>query len=35
MELAIETNGLTKRYGLLTAVNKLDLKVKLNTVHGF
>jgi ABC-2 type transport system ATP-binding protein len=35
MELAIETNGLTKRYGSLTAVNKLNLKVKRNTVHGF
>jgi len=35
MELAIETNGLTKRYGSLTAVDKLDLKVKRNTVHGF
>ena len=27
MELAVETNGLTKKYGSLTAVNKLDLKV--------
>ncbi len=35
MELAIETNGLTKRYGSLTAVNKIDLKVKRNTIHGF
>jgi ABC-2 type transport system ATP-binding protein len=35
MELAIETNGLTKRYGSLTAVNKLNLKVQRNTVHGF
>ena len=35
MDLAIETSGLTKRYGSLTAVNKLDLKVKRNTVHGF
>ena len=35
MELAIETNGLTKKYGSLTAVNKLDLKVKRNTIHGF
>jgi ABC-2 type transport system ATP-binding protein len=35
MELAIETIGLTKRYGSLTAVNKLDLKVERNTVHGF
>jgi ABC-2 type transport system ATP-binding protein len=35
MELAIETIGLTKRYGSLTAVNKLDLKVERNMVHGF
>ena len=35
MELAIETSGLTKRYGSLTAVNKLDLKVEPNTIHGF
>jgi ABC-2 type transport system ATP-binding protein len=35
MEFAIETNGLTKRYGSLTAVNKLNLRVKVNTIHGF
>lgn len=35
MELAIETSGLTKRYGTLTAVNKLNLKVKADTIHGF
>ncbi len=35
MELAIETAGLTKRYGSLTAVNKLDLRVESNTIHGF
>src|SRR3972149_8980576 len=35
MELAIETNGLTKRYGSLTAVDKLNLKVERNTIHGF
>jgi len=35
MELAIETAGLTKRYGSLTAVNKLDLKVDRSTIHGF
>ena len=35
MELAIETNNLTKRYGSLTAVNKLSLKVERNTIHGF
>jgi ABC-2 type transport system ATP-binding protein len=35
MEPAIETVGLTKRYGALTAVNKLNLQVKRNTIHGF
>jgi len=35
MEPAIETINLTKRYGSLTAVNKLNLKVERNTVHGF
>jgi len=35
MEPAIETFGLTKRYGALTAVNKLNLQVKRNTIHGF
>jgi ABC-2 type transport system ATP-binding protein len=35
MELAIETNGLTKSYGSLTAVNKLDLKVQRGAIHGF
>jgi len=33
--LAIETTGLTKRYDSLTAVNKLNLKVEKNTIHGF
>jgi ABC-2 type transport system ATP-binding protein len=35
MDLAIETEGLTKKYGSLIAVNKLDLKVQRNTIHGF
>jgi ABC-2 type transport system ATP-binding protein len=35
MELAIETIDLTKRYGSLTAVNKLKLTVEKSTVHGF
>jgi len=35
MSLAIETVGLTKRYGRLTAVDKLDLRVSANTIHGF
>lgn len=34
-DLAIETVGLTKRYGSLTAVNKLNLRVEKNTIHGF
>ena len=35
LALAIETIGLTKKYGSLTAVDKLNLKVKANTIHGF
>jgi ABC-2 type transport system ATP-binding protein len=35
MSLAIETVGLTKRYGRLTAVDRLDLRVSANTIHGF
>lgn len=35
MELAIETADLTKAYGSLVAVDKLDLEVKANTIHGF
>jgi len=35
MEPAIETINLTKRYGSLTAVNKLNLKVETNAIHGF
>jgi ABC-2 type transport system ATP-binding protein len=35
MELAIETSNLTKRYGALTAVNKLNLKVQRSSIHGF
>jgi ABC-2 type transport system ATP-binding protein len=35
MEFAIETKGLIKKYGSLVAVNKLDLKVKRNSIHGF
>jgi ABC-2 type transport system ATP-binding protein len=35
MEFAIQTTGLTKKYGSLTAVNKLDLTVERNTIHGF
>jgi len=35
LEFAIETTNLTKKYGPLVAVNKLDLKVKADTIHGF
>ena len=35
MSLAIETANLTKRYGRLTAVDKLSLNVSANTIHGF
>lgn len=35
MDFAIETVDLTKKYGSLTAVNKLNLKVKRGTIHGF
>jgi ABC-2 type transport system ATP-binding protein len=35
MSLAIETIGLTKKYGSLTAVNKLNLKVERGSIHGF
>jgi len=35
MDLTIETVDLVKRYGSLTAVNKLSLQVEKNTIHGF
>jgi ABC-2 type transport system ATP-binding protein len=35
MDLAIETTDLTKQYGTLTAVNKLNLTVERNAIHGF
>ncbi len=35
MEYAIETDNLTKNYNSLTAVNKLNLKVQKNSIHGF
>jgi ABC-2 type transport system ATP-binding protein len=35
MDNAIETVNLTKRYGNLTAVDKLNLTVHTNTIHGF
>jgi ABC-2 type transport system ATP-binding protein len=35
VDYAIETIELTKCFGSLTAVNKLNLKVQKNTIHGF
>jgi ABC-2 type transport system ATP-binding protein len=35
LKFVIETTNLTKKYGSLVAVDKLDLKVKAETVHGF
>ncbi len=35
MELVIEATDLTKKYGSLVAVDKLDLKVEAGTIHGF
>jgi len=35
MDYVIETTDLTKNFGNLTAVNKLNLKVQKNTIHGF
>ena len=35
MEFVVETQNLTKKYGSLIAVNRLDLKVTKGTIHGF
>ena len=35
MDYVIETTDLTKNFGSLIAVNKLNLKVQKNTIHGF
>lgn len=35
LAFAIETINLTKRYGHLTAVDKFNLRVEANTIHGF
>jgi len=35
LRFAIKTENLTKKYGDLVAVNKLDLEVETKTVHGF
>ncbi len=35
MEYAVETIDLTKQYGSLIAVNKLNLKVERGSIHGF
>jgi ABC-type multidrug transport system ATPase subunit len=35
MEFVVETESLTKKYGSLIAVNRLDLKVTKGSIHGF
>jgi ABC-2 type transport system ATP-binding protein len=35
MELAIETHGLTRRFGTFTAVDQVDLRVDRGTFYGF
>jgi len=35
MTLALETRGLTRRFGAVTAVNELDLRVEKGTFYGF
>ncbi|MCZ2856545.1 MAG: ABC transporter ATP-binding protein [Candidatus Bathyarchaeota archaeon] len=35
LEFVIEATDLTKKYGSLVAVDKLDLKVEAGTIHGF
>ncbi len=35
MEFAIETNGLTKRFGNVIAVDSVDLRVKRGEIYGF
>jgi ABC-2 type transport system ATP-binding protein len=35
MDIAIETKGLTKIFGRIIAVDRLDLKVEAGTIHGF
>jgi len=35
LEFAIETTNLTKKYESLVAVDKLDLKVRADNIHGF
>ena len=34
-EMAIETSGLTRRFGRLTAVDGIDLRVPMGSVYGF
>ncbi|UCD04143.1 MAG: ABC transporter ATP-binding protein [Candidatus Woesearchaeota archaeon] len=34
-EYLIETQNLTKRFGDLTAVNKINIKIRKGTIHGF
>lgn len=35
MDYVIVTEDLTKRYGKITALDKLTLRVKEGTIHGF
>ncbi|MCP8321006.1 MAG: hypothetical protein H3Z52_08705, partial [archaeon] len=35
MDIAIEAKGLSKSFGRIKAVDRLDLKVEVGTVHGF
>jgi len=35
VEFSVETFGLTKRFGSITAVDMLDLRVGSNSIHGF
>ncbi|MBR9858618.1 MAG: ATP-binding cassette domain-containing protein, partial [Gammaproteobacteria bacterium] len=34
-ELAIQTRGLTRKFGELVAVNQLDLAIPAGTIYGF
>ena len=34
-ELSIDVRGMTKRFGRLTAVNRIDLQVRRGEIHGF
>ena len=34
-EMAIQTRGLTRRFGRLTAVDEIELRVPAGSVYGF